>query len=227
MAVKLINRIFNSLAELFIKDGNLRVERDLRVEENALAKVNNVSGVYLGCPIGTVVMWTGGTAPDEWLICNGDTISSNMQGKTLTTEEQDRLNNILAGAYGTNKLPDLRQRFPLGADTRTSTTFKQQTTDNLGVPEYYTVTTGSTGGDSGHVLIKEEIPKHSHAIKYGVSSGTVSGHIEANGAYGDIVTSSSSRTTNTENDGGGSNWGTFKHSNVPPFLAINFIIKYK
>ena len=35
------------------------------------ATVNGISDVYLGCPIGTIVMWPGETAPEGWLLCNG------------------------------------------------------------------------------------------------------------------------------------------------------------
>ena len=38
------------------------------------AKVNGVSNVYLGCPIGTIVMWAGETAPKGWFLCDGSPI---------------------------------------------------------------------------------------------------------------------------------------------------------
>ena len=44
------------------------------VPSSVQAKVNGVSDIYLGCPIGTVVMWPGKNAPQGWYVCNGEEI---------------------------------------------------------------------------------------------------------------------------------------------------------
>lgn len=97
------------------------------------AKVNGVSNVYLGCPIGTIVMWTGTTVPEGWLLCNGEYVCLGTDG-TVThpeghegdvwygTKYQYLINvistiyGVIGNQYGTRyRLPDLQQRFPLGA----------------------------------------------------------------------------------------------------------------
>ena len=63
------------------------------------AKVNSVPDVYLGCPIGTVVMWAGGgsgknwnastDAPEGWLICDGRVIPTIDDHATVQSEYED------------------------------------------------------------------------------------------------------------------------------------------
>ena len=49
------------------------------IPSSAQAKVNGISDVYLGCPIGTIVMWPGETAPEGWLLCDGSSL--NIEGE--------------------------------------------------------------------------------------------------------------------------------------------------
>jgi len=103
------------------------------------ATVNNIPDVYLGCPIGTIVMWAGTTSPDGWLLCDGGPIDVSKNGASesdfdfnistyyykATNNEYRNLCKVLKMTYGCEgtepygitaiKLPDLQQKFPLGA----------------------------------------------------------------------------------------------------------------
>lgn len=95
------------------------------------AKVNGVSDVYLGCPVGTIVMWAGTTVPDGWLLCNGEyvclgtgaaTHPEGYEGGVWYGVKYQYLINVIGTIYGVTgnqygthyRLPDLQQRFPIG-----------------------------------------------------------------------------------------------------------------
>ena len=79
------------------------------VPSSVQAKVNGVSDVYLGCPIGTIVMWAGQTTPDGWFVCNGDDIliTSNkipieqpIQNIEFEEGELQKIVDVLIDEYG-------------------------------------------------------------------------------------------------------------------------------
>jgi microcystin-dependent protein len=256
------------------------------------AEVNGVENVYLGCPIGTVVMWVGNTAPDGWFLCNGDRIlisrsipiEQTIQGVDFQEGNLQSLVNILSGEFGayaiinihrTNEyiaeatiegdtitisaltadinlarkfylnnettytiqdeqgtvftdseytkytvreLPDLQQKFPLGA--------KQGKTIST-----YSTNLGYTGGEDMHTLTINEMPSHNHEI----FNKDGSGYSGAGFDYLSQTVSPAGWTGGYTENGGGDgdvDWlnttgGNQSHNNIPPFLAINFIIKYK
>lgn len=182
------------------------------------AQVNNVNNVQIGMPIGSIVMWAGSTAPDGWLLCNGTPYSTSGEFKNLF--------NVIRMTYGGNKgsgtfnVPNLQSRFPLGASS-----------------EY---TLGKKDGESTHELTEEEMPPHSHQLKEMLSAkSSGSGWLGVNlngggsGKMEDFV-SPNNVYPETEKTGGkitlNNNRPEVKvkaHNNMPPYLVVNFIIKYK
>ena len=64
---------------------------------NATATVNNIPNVYLGCPIGTIMMWIGTTAPDGWFLCDGSLIQLEKKGGVIplyTEQAAQTIQNI-------------------------------------------------------------------------------------------------------------------------------------
>lgn len=101
---------------------------------------------------------------------------------------------------GTNNTPDLRNKFIIGAG------------DNHAV--------GATGGEATHTLSIDEIPTHSHKVKYD-STGWVS--IKTNSGTDGVVentTSSYDGQYSTSEVGGG-----LPHNNLPPYYALCYIMK--
>lgn len=99
-------------------------------------------------PTGVIVMWSGDPSniPAGWALCDGATIN----------------------LYAT---PDLRGRFIVGFDKNASVlppvSAADGTTMNYGAVK-------NTGGETGHVLSKGELPKHSHIIGNGAEGSSFS-----------------------------------------------------
>lgn len=93
--------------------------------------------------VGEIRIYTGEEAPDKWLFC---------RGQELSTSAYPDLFTVVGYAYGGSgssfNLPDLRLRFPRGIDPEGSTSEK---------------TLGRKGGGS-LTLTTENLPSHSHTL---------------------------------------------------------------
>jgi microcystin-dependent protein len=155
-------------------------------------------------PPGMISYFGNSSAPDGWLLCNGQAVSRS----TYAT-----LFGIISTTFGagngstTFNLPDYRDRMPVGAGT------------------LYGI--GATGGSKDAIVVA-----HSHTLSGGSVSGTfVTGvsistsSFETFGsqAVTNVSTSTGSPTyTNPSVQSTGSS-GT--NANMPPYLGIQFIIK--
>jgi len=217
-------------------------------------------------PIGSITMFAGAAAPANWLICDGSAVSATTYAALYA---------IVGLAYtpggaligGNFNLPNLSQKFPLGASGGTL---------------------AATGGEAAHTLTAAELAPHAHPItdvshSHGGSQGSHSHNVyqdaHSHSAYQDSHNHSYTQPTNyagytgqypstasvgsttgttstaqpavhidsqqpavhadtqqpavyispqntglttTQNAGGGG-----AHNNMPPYLAINFIIRYQ
>jgi microcystin-dependent protein len=151
--------------------------------------------------VGEVRMFAGTFAPSGWAFCNG---------QLLAISENDVLYQLIGTTYGgdgisTFALPNMQGRVPLHNGSG------------------YTV--GEAGGTEAVALTVNEIPAHSHAAgvssKYGSTNspdGTMPARSTLN-QFTDTVGTLASMNSNVGSSGGGQ-----PHSNMQPYLAVNFII---
>jgi microcystin-dependent protein len=174
-----------------------------------------VSALAPNIVIGEIKLYAGGhlTLPANWLFCDG-TVYNNTDIPLLAPV----LNNAFGGVPGTsNAVPNLNLAFPLGAD-------------------HVTTFIGQMGGEATHLLTAAEMPSHTHTPTvtdpghvHGIPNVFQFGAVypEGTGAsnvftYGGNTNSApTGLTVANANTGGG-----VAHNNMPPYVRLNFIIKY-
>lgn len=158
----------------------------------------------IGPPIGSISMWYTGTAPTDWLICDGT---------TFTATDYPDLNTLLGG----NTLPDLKGRMPIGVGQQSNT--KWDSTAETYTADGTDFALAGSGGTEDHKLLEAEIPSHDH----GMPTGTNEMRTTTN-TLGGTNDNSISGGGNVGKDTFEAFGGTSSHNNLPPYLALNFII---
>lgn len=166
------------------------------------------AGAAGAVPPGTVTAFAGKTAPNGWLLCDGQSYS------IATYRDLYNAIGTTYGGYGQSfQVPDLRGRFPVGKDTGTFATL------------------GGKGGEEKHTLTVAEMPAHQH------SGNDRAWHDKQkrNGQqwFVGLTHDRGSWMSNAANDGltnqdteTGTTGGNQPHNNLPPYISLNFIIKY-
>lgn len=194
-------------------------------------------------PVGTIIMW-GGPAnqiPTNWVLCNG-----------LAAPNPSALYSLLTSASWNNpfgsggKVPDLRERFVVGAGGENTTTGQAVAGTGYGV--------GQFGGLNSITLTKAQIPKHTHILNNGVDGAVMGGGahshtvtvktITIEDGNGEKVVNDPNDTENEQNqnyiaassgsdhshtgntgDGNTDGLGGQPFDNRPPYYALCYIIK--
>lgn len=147
-------------------------------------------------PPGTIVIWGSSTIPKGWLLCDGT---------GYATTAYPALYAAIGTTYGSTtgfQVPDLRGRVPYGVSA--------------------TRALNTTGGTTTHLLTAAEsaLRNHTHVHEdqrnsnsYGSCNNSSGAGSTANqGTYGESTESASS---NASSD----------HTNLQPYILLNFIIK--
>jgi microcystin-dependent protein len=159
-------------------------------------------------PAGSLMMWAANAAPTGWLICNGAAVSRASYAALFAT---------IGTSFGvgdnstTFNLPNLVNRVPVGSSG------------------LYAL--GITGGSKDAI-----IPNHTHTLSGGSVSGTfvtgvsfsTSPYFESGfGQTGVVGVSTSTGSPSYSNPTVGNPTGgqSVTDANMPPYLAINYIIK--
>ena len=164
--------------------------------------------------LGQIMMFAGNFAINGWALC---------QGQLLPIQQYTALFSILGTTYGGNgttnfALPDFRGRVPISMG------------QGLGL-SYYVI--GQQAGTETVTLLNSEIPAHNHLLSVSSASATASDPTNAIpaqintgtprapnyiAAYGTAATGTAAATALSITG------GSQPHSNIQPYLTINFII---
>jgi microcystin-dependent protein len=152
--------------------------------------------------LGSIIIFGGNFAPRGWAFCSGQILPIN---------QNTALFSLLGTTYGGNgqttfALPDLRGRAPLH--------FGQ----GPGLANY---DLGQVGGTENVTLLAGQMPAHTHAQPATAGDETTNRPNAAVPARGGVYAGApdGSNLAATTSAGGGQ-----PHANVPPYLALNYII---
>ena len=166
--------------------------------------------------IGIVKLFAGNFAPRGWAFCNG---------QLLSIAQNTALFSILGTTYGgdgrtTFALPNLNGRVPVGTGQSTA-------------GSNYTL--GEMAGQENVTLTQTQIPQHTHSLQANAGVGSVNTAANNFPAGGQVQIERGSPVipTNSFATSGGTQMnpqaigvagGSQPHSNMQPFLAMNYII---
>jgi len=153
-----------------------------------------------GCPIGTIVPFSGELIPDGYLECNGAAVSRTTYSELFV---------VVGTRYGsgdgstTFNLPNLKGRVTVGQNTA-DTSFD---------------TLGETGGEKTHKLTWDEMPSHTHGRRTTCGGR---GNTSADGSSAGGYKWHDSGNNQTESAGSDQ-----PHNNLQPYIVTKYIIKAK
>ena len=193
-----------------------------------------------GVPVGSMLMWAGpsGSPPTSYLVCDGAAVSRAVYAALFA---------LLGTTFGagdgvtTFNLPDLRNRYPLGADAVARGGLAGANTSDL----THTHADGTLATDAapGHThadgtLATDAVPGHTHTVTVPTVQRTTLIPTAATGAAGAVVSSSDGGhshdvTGATASAGGHSHdvtgatasGGLASHDNRPASVGLHFIIR--
>ena len=198
------------LAEIMVTPNGVSSYSDTRLTNLCGVVRNLVAAMNIA---GIIHAYAGSTAPDGYLMCNGQAVSRT---------DYAALFAVIGTTYGagdgttTFNVPDLQGRFPLGAGAGNGLTARA---------------VGQKGGEETHTLTVAEMPAHSHTPD---ASGEYFVTAEEGGANNTRVAYSSSgdrwvngltsqshfhHRTSTDTVGSGGS-----HNNMPPYAVVSYII---
>ena len=156
--------------------------------------------------VGEIRMFAGNFAPSGWAFCDGQLLAVN---------QNDALFSLLGTIYGgdgrtTFGLPDMRGRIPIHAGSGPGLSPRQL---------------GAKSGAEKETLSTSQLPSHSHnfqAVNASANQSNPGGNMIASGPSISYYTAGDPNTA--LGDSTSANGGSRSHSNLMPFLCVNYII---
>jgi len=163
---------------------------------------SNMTGLL---PSGVILPYGASASPTGFLLCNGQAVSRSTYSSLFA---------IVSSLYGdgngssTFNVPDLRGRFVAGWDAGTSVLTSVTANMVLGS------SIANTGGAQAITLAVAQMPAHTHDITPMRQDSPRSG-----GGSGNVYDAISGTVSTSSTGGDGA------HSNIPPTMILNYIIK--
>ena len=187
--------------------GNVTISGDVHVSSKVCASAFYGDGTNLtgAMPTGAIIPYAVTAAPTGFVLCNGAALSRSTYATLFA---------VVSSLYGngdgssTFNVPDLRGRFVAGWDAGTSVLTSVTVSMILGS------SIANTGGTQAVSLTTAQMPAHAH--EYRRYNPDATGGANGGGSTGGLDTTSV--TT-------GSTGSTGAHSNIPPTIILNYIIK--
>jgi len=187
-------------------DNQLRVYNQDINGQGQLWTTNDAGHVHqMGGPTGGIMITADSTAPSGWFICDGSTVSRTTYAALF---------DVIGTTYGagdgstTFGIPNLKGRVVVGIDS--------------GQTEFDTL--GETGGSKVPALLS-----HDHGSGTYVTHGNITSNTTATGSanriHALVGSSGDSQGGLTGRSGTESN-GSQTSGNMPPYMALHYIIKY-
>ena len=181
--------------------GEMEVDGDLKIGGSVIFQDSSaINTAPKDLPTGILLPYARTASPDGWLLCPGQEISR---------ETYSNLFIVIGDSYGigdgstTFNLPDLRGRMPMGRDNmggKSAERVAHSAADRL----------GGNAGEETHQLSMDELPSRN-----AYSGHTNRGHGQSGGPFSYV------NHVNTDTIGDDQ-----PHNNMPPYLSLNYIIKY-
>jgi microcystin-dependent protein len=209
--------------------GNFSVAGDATVSGNL-----TVTGSSTIAPIGSILMWSTGSAPTGYLLCNGTAVSRATYAALF---------GVIGTTFGagdtttTFNLPNYTNRMPYG--TTVGATGGSTTITAANLPSHTHTVVGNTGGQStGHTHTISD-PGHTHRTTFDYVSngpGTLDANAsgppqnvfktEINGAFTGITGTNNVSNDHTHSINLTSGPTGSGDAFITPYLGISFIIKF-
>lgn len=194
-----------------------------------LAALAEYEASLAGVPIGAMMAYGGATAPSGWLLCYGQAVSRTTYAALFA---------VIGVAYGagdassTFNIPDLRGRYPLGADNMGGSAANRVTEAGSGVDasalgnaggsqfsqeDTLTATSTAVSVDAGHVHSPTHSPVTNFASPFTISGNGTVGFDSTPTATGTANITTSVTTTVTSSLTGA-------NQNMPPTQVVNYVI---
>jgi microcystin-dependent protein len=156
-------------------------------------------------------IFAGNFAPQGWALCDG---------QLMSISQNTALFSLLGTVYGgdgrvTFGLPDLQGSAPM------------QQGQGPGLTERVL---GEVAGEQSVTLLAQEMPSHTHLVNATTTSGTTGspgGAVFAQAKFGKVaanIYSTAAPNVLMNPQAIGPNGANLPHNNMPPYLAVNFII---